>query len=109
MCLLKSNLRFLPNNYFNEAVKETVSPHAWNIIGAVGLMILGVFLFFQNYFIYQNFLIIFCLPLILLAFGHGVLCLVKYFFLFQNFFKNANVESFFSYNNNINLIGFGFF
>ncbi|HEM8710837.1 TPA: hypothetical protein U2Q76_001797 [Acinetobacter baumannii] len=48
ICLTKSNFGFLPINYFNEGIKETVGPHAWNIIGAFGLMALGIFFIFPK-------------------------------------------------------------
>jgi len=48
ICLTKSNLEFLPIYYFQEGINETVGPHAWNIIGATGLMSLGLFFIFPK-------------------------------------------------------------
>ncbi|HCE0843240.1 hypothetical protein [Acinetobacter baumannii] len=52
--LTKSNFSFLPINYFKEGVKETIGPHAWNIIGGFGLMSLGVFIVYPKLFIYSK-------------------------------------------------------
>ncbi|MDH2595950.1 hypothetical protein [Acinetobacter baumannii] len=46
--LVKSNFYFLPINYFKQGVTEIVGVHAWNIIGALGLMFTGIFFIYPK-------------------------------------------------------------